>query len=72
MSIFFFRFRSVSTIEAVNIDDEQFVEIVNQYNEWEKKNSEEQQITAAANSGGGAAATTSTPSSSKVNLFFKF
>ncbi|XP_011290998.2 G2/mitotic-specific cyclin-A [Musca domestica] len=60
------KFRSVSTIEAANIDDEQFVEIVNNYNEKQKQ---EQQTAAAANGG----ATASTPaSSSKVNLFFKF
>ncbi|XP_073837052.1 G2/mitotic-specific cyclin-A-like [Musca autumnalis] len=59
------KFRSVSTIEAINIDDEQFIEIVNNYNENQKQ---EQNTAAATNSGG---ATTSTPSS-KVNLFFKF
>ncbi|XP_061386921.1 G2/mitotic-specific cyclin-A [Musca vetustissima] len=59
------KFRSVSTIEALNIDDEQFVEIVNNYNEKQKQ----EQLSSAAAANGGA--TTSTPSS-KVNLFFKF
>ncbi|XP_075160379.1 cyclin A [Haematobia irritans] len=63
------KFRSVSTIEPVNIDDEQFIELVNKYNEFTiQQKSKEGQISTEKTAGASA---TSTPSSN-VNLFFKF
>ncbi|XP_013111919.2 G2/mitotic-specific cyclin-A [Stomoxys calcitrans] len=61
------KFRSVSSIEPVNIEDEQFAEIVNHYNEYalKQKNSVEQITTAKEGD-------KTTAPSSKVNLFFKF
>ncbi|KAM7358088.1 cyclin A isoform 1-T3 [Cochliomyia hominivorax] len=62
------KYRQVSTLTPQKISEEQFDEIVKQYNELSEKSKEQQLNALAAASGSNA----TTSSSSKVNLFFKF